>query len=74
MSKPLRVLLIEDSDDDGALLIRELRRAAEQRLRRALEDAGIVADVELSEVERGPRHQPLDRDHRQRIVAQRQIL
>ena len=27
MSIPLRVLLIEDSEDDAALLLRELRRA-----------------------------------------------
>ena len=45
MSKPLRVLLIEDSDDDGALLIRELRRAGFTPAYRRLETAADLTSA-----------------------------
>ena len=57
MSTPLRVLIVEDQEDDAALMLRELRRAqfepeserveTEQELRDALEKGGW--DIVLSD-------------------------
>lgn len=50
MAKPLRVLLIEDSEDDAELLLRELRRAGyEPTGRRVDTAAGLAAALEEEE-------------------------
>src|SRR5512135_1020237 len=45
MAKSLRVLLIEDSDDDAALILRELRRGGYEPQWRRVDTAAELADA-----------------------------
>ena len=42
MSKPLRILIVEDSEDDEVLLLRELRRGGFDPIHARVEDAAAL--------------------------------
>src|SRR2546430_8086131 len=49
MKQPLRVLLVEDSDDDAILLLRQLKRAGHEVVHRRIESAPEVKDALATE-------------------------
>ena len=50
MKQPLRVLLVEDSDDDSILLLRQLKRGGYEVVHKRVESAGEVNDALAKEV------------------------
>jgi hypothetical protein len=50
MHTPLRLLIVEDSEDDTALLLRELRRGGYDLTYRQVELARVACGTKTSEV------------------------